>query len=181
MHVWTLALLAVALGTDAFSVALAVGTCGVTGRRLFRLAFHFGLFQFLMPLIGWFLGDSVASLVQPAGKYLVAAFLLFVGVRMIRGAFRTEAEQVERVDRTRGWRLVGFSVATSLDALGVGVGLGLLGIGILTPAVVIGLVAGAMTVVGMLLGHRLTHAFGQRAEAVGGLVLVLLAITFLRH
>ncbi len=181
MHVWTLALLAIALGTDAFSVALAVGTCGVTRRRLFRLAFHFGLFQFLMPLLGWFLGDSVASLVQPAGKYLVAAFLTFIGVRMIRGAFRRETGVGNRVDRTRGWSLVGFSVATSLDALGVGVGLGLLGIGILTPAVVIGLVAGTMTTAGMLLGGRLSQVFGQRAEALGGLVLLVLAFTFLRH
>ncbi len=134
-----------------------------------------------MPLVGWFLGDSVASLVQPAGKYLVAAFLAVIGVRMILGAFRSESEVAERVDRTRGWHLIGFSVATSLDALGVGVGLGLLGIGILTPAIVIGLVAGTMTTVGMLLGGRLSRVFGQRAEALGGLVLLVLAFTFLRH
>lgn len=175
-----LSLLAVALGTDAFSVAVGVGTEGVSPRRMFRLSWHFGLFQFLMPLIGWLLGRQLVVLVGSIGHWIVAAFLIYVGVRMVLESVRGEGgSEFVGVDRTKGFQLVMFSVATSLDALGVGVALGLLEYAIVFPAIVIGLVAGGMTALGMLIGDRLRRVIGRKAEIVGGVVLIGLGIRFL--
>ena len=176
-----LGLLAVALGTDAFSVAVGIGTRGASPRRLFRLSWHFGLFQFMMPILGWLLGRQLALLIGSVGHLVVAAFLLYVGVRMCLEGLRGGEERAAQVDRTRGAQLVLFSVATSLNALGVGVGLGLLEYAIVFPAVVIGLTAALMTGLGMLIGDRLRRLIGRRAEVLGGLVLLGLAIRFLVH
>ena len=174
-----LTLLALALGTDAFSVALGVGTAGITARRMFRLSWHFGLFQFLMPILGWLLGRQLAELVGSVGHVLVGVFLAYVGGRMIVESVRSTTDDRLSRDRTRGWALVLFSVATSLDALGVGVGLGILGLAIILPAFVIGVVAAGMTALGMVLGDRLRVVVGRRAETLGGLVLLGLAVRFI--
>ncbi|MDZ7373541.1 MAG: manganese efflux pump MntP family protein [candidate division KSB1 bacterium] len=174
-----LGLMAIALGTDAFSVALGVGTAGVTARRLFRLSWHFGLFQFLMPILGWLMGKELAAIVGSIGHYVVAGFLAYVGARMMWEGLAAHRDAGFAIDRTRRGALIGLSVATSLDALGVGVALGILQSAIFVPAVVIGIVAGAMTAVGMLIGHRLRAVVGRRAEALGGLVLIGLALRFL--
>ncbi len=180
LKAFELGLLAVALGTDAFSVAVGVGASGASGPRVFRLSWHFGLFQFLMPLVGWLLGRQLVAFIGSVGHLLVAAFLAYVGVRMVLAGL-AEEEQLTRstMDRTRGAQLLFLSVATSLDALGVGVGLGLLEYAIVFPALVIGLVAALMTVAGMLVGDRLRRLIGRKAEVVGGLVLLGLALRFL--
>jgi len=179
MGVVELGLLAVALGTDAFSVALGIGTAGISARGLFRLSWHFGLFQFLMPILGWTLGREIVALAGGVGRYLVAGLLGYIGLRMLREGLAKGERPARTWDRTRGAALILLSVATSLDALAVGVALGILKRAIVFPAVVIGIVAGLMTATGMLLGHRLRLAVGRRAEALGGIVLLGLAVRFL--
>jgi len=170
--------IALGLAMDAFSVSMAVAAGGRTARQTFRLSFHFGLFQFFMPLIGGFVGKSLA---QPLGAYdhwIAFGVLAFIGGHMI---FQSIHEKPERssADRSKGWSLVFLSTATSIDALGVGFSMGLIATNLLIPCFVIGIVAGALSFVGVKLGRRLSLVFGRAAEAFGGLVLLLIAVKML--
>lgn len=174
--------LAVGLAMDAFAVAVAAGVTlkTVTGRQVFRLAFHFGLFQALMPALGWLGGLTVANRVQSVDHWVAFALLAGVGGKMLWEAVRGGGEEV-RSDPTRGWSLVVLSVATSLDALAVGFSLSLLGVTIWVPALVIGLVCAAFTMVGLRLGRLVAAAarMERAAEAAGGLVLLAIGVRIL--
>ncbi len=159
---------------DALAVAIATGIVlgKVSGRQTFRLSWHFGLFQFLMPVIGWLAGLSVEEHLAGYGPWLAFGLLGFIGGKMIREALRgSEAERAVS-DPTRGVSLVLLSLATSMDALAAGLSLGVLRIRIWYPAVVIGIVAGLLTAIGMHVGAPLGNRFGRKMEVLGGLVLI---------
>ena len=178
MSLWEILILAFVLGIDAFSVALAIGTGGSTFRQSFRLSFHFGLFQFLMPIAGWLLGRNVISLIQRFDHWVAFGLLFMIGAKMIYEAFHHSPERAT-MDRTRGWRLIALSIATSIDALRAGVGMGVLNTSPLYPCAIIGVIAAAMTLVGIKPGGVISAIIGSRMEAVGGVVLILLALKML--
>jgi putative Mn2+ efflux pump MntP len=181
----TLTLLGIAVGLamDAFAVAIATGIAlgTVSGRQTFRLAFHFGLFQFLMPVVGYLAGMTVERYIAEYDHWLAFALLGYIGGKMVHEGFRREEEEENGgKDPTRGMSLVALSVATSIDALAVGVSLGVLhNEGIFYPGVVIGVVACTFTAAGLHLGKRLGAVFGKRMEIVGGLVLVAIGVKIL--
>ena len=141
MDTFTLIGTASALAMDAFAVAavIAAGLKRITFRHIFRLAWHFGLFQAMMPIIGWFGGAAVSSLLTSFAYLIAAGLLAFIGIRMIWESVGHK-EKEKSFDPTRGWSLVGLSVATSIDALAVGISIGLMGISIWLPALIIGLI-----------------------------------------
>jgi putative Mn2+ efflux pump MntP len=165
--------IALALAMDAFAVALAAGVTleRITGRHLFRFGFHFGLFQAMMPVIGWLAGITVQQWISAYDHWIAFGLLAFVGSKMIHEAFAEKDEEADPSDPTRGLTMVMLAVATSIDALAVGLSLGMLGVDVWLPAVVIGLVCGVLTVIGMLLGGRIGSLWGKRVEVFGGLVL----------
>ncbi len=177
----TLVLLALALAVDAFAVAVGttITLAGASPRQVFRLSFHFGLFQAVMPVIGWFGGRSLGDLIDGWDHWLAFALLAIVGGRAIYHALTTAGVQQRLRDPTRGRSLVMLSVATSLDALAVGVSLGLGSVSIWYPALIIGCVTGILTLAGMLLGGRLGAHFGQRIGVAGGLVLIGIGVKML--
>ena len=180
MDAITLLGLALALAMDAFAVALGTGAVlsRLTGRHIFRLAFHFGLFQALMPVIGWLAGQTIVKLVSAWDHWIAFALLALIGVRMIREAFSDEERPDDR-DPTRGLSLVMLSIATSIDALAVGFSLSVIGVSIWFPAFIIGLVAGALTIIGMLMGRRIGDRWGSRVEILGGFVLIAIGVRIL--
>ena len=164
---------------DAFAVAVATSvTLGrVTGRQVFRFSFHFGLFQAMMPLAGWFAGRSVQQYIAGWDHWVAFGLLVFVGGRAIYGAFKPA--DAPRPDPTRGLTLLMLSVATSIDALAVGLSLGMLQVAIWYPILIIGVVTFGLTVSGMLLGARLGPRFGRWTEFFGGLVLIAIGLKIL--
>lgn len=166
-------LIALGLAMDAFAVSLGAGTTRfVSGPRpVFRLSFHFGLFQALMPVLGWLAGTSVASYIAGFDHWIAFALLAFVGFRLVRSGLDRNSECHE-TDPSRGATLIMLAVATSIDAFAIGLSLAMLRVSILYPAVVIGLVAAALSLVGIFAGHRLGCVFGKRMEFVGGVILV---------
>ena len=183
MDLSTLIWIALALAMDAFAVALGAGVTldPLSGRRLFRLGFHFGLFQGIMPIIGWLAGLGLQRFVAVYAPWLAFVLLAFVGGRMIYEAGGDDEHRGERCDPTRGLTMVMLSVATSIDALAVGFSLSLLGVAIWTPALVIGVITASLTVAGMLLGKRLGSSWGSRVEIFGGLVLIGIGLKILFH
>ena len=172
--------IALGLAMDALAVAIAAGIAlpKVTHRHIFRLAFHFGLFQFLMPIVGWAAGQTLEKAVGAYDHWIVFGVLSFIGGKML-WKLRDPHVENSRDDPTRGWTLVGLSLATSIDALAVGLSLALIRIPILLPSVVIGIVAGALTTLGLLFGSSLGRRFGKIAEALGGIVLIAIGLRVL--
>ncbi|HEX2695986.1 MAG TPA: manganese efflux pump MntP family protein [Acidobacteriota bacterium] len=167
--------MAVALAMDCFAVAMGM-SCGatrLTGRQTLRVAFFFGLFQFAMPVLGWFAGETVLRYVERFDHWVALALLAFVGGKMIRESFeKGEGKDSNPIDRTRGVPLMVLSVATSIDALAVGLSLAVLRTNIFLPAALIGVVCFALTVAGAKLGPIVGRAVGKRAELLGGLILI---------
>jgi len=172
--------LAVALAMDAFAVSLAAGSVlqPVTFRHCFRLGFHFGLFQGLMPILGWLAGMTVQSFIAAWDHWIAFGLLAYIGWRMIHEALSDEDDR-PATDPSRGMTLVMLSIATSIDALAVGLTLAMIEVTIWLPALVIGVVACLFSVVGVLLGHRIGAVWGKRVEVVGGLVLVAIGTKIL--
>lgn len=181
MDTLTLIGIAVALAMDAFAVALAAGLTlpKVTARHLFRFGFHFGLFQALMPVIGWLAGVGLRSYIEIFSHWLAFGLLFLIGAKMCRDALTIEEEQQDRKDPTRGLSLVMLSVATSIDALAVGFSLAVLGVTIWMPALVIGITAALFTLGGMLLGQRLGTLWSSKVELAGGLLLIAIGTKIL--
>ncbi|HPC85979.1 MAG TPA: manganese efflux pump MntP family protein [Smithellaceae bacterium] len=180
MSLTTILLLAVGLGVDAFSVAIGIGSTHhkKSWPPVLRLSFAFGLFQFLMPLIGWLAGSTVVGLIQSFDHWVAFALLAVVGGKMIWEGFEAESDE-EKEDRTRGWPLFLLSIATSIDALAVGFSFSLLRMPIVFPAAMIGLVCFLMTAAGMLFGKTLASLFGKKVEILGGLVLIGIGVKIL--
>ncbi len=172
--------IAVGLAMDAFAVSIAVGLTlnRITARHVFRIGFHFGLFQFLMPVIGWLLGRQLAGYISSYDHWVAFALLTFVGGKMLWEARSHEAHRSDR-DPTRGWSLVALSVATSLDALAVGLSMALLGVSVWFPSAVIGVVTASLSTLGITFGGRIGSRWQQLAEAAGGGVLILIGIKVL--
>ncbi len=166
--------IAVALAMDAFAVAIASGLRlgPLKGRQVFRMSFHFGFFQMAMPIVGWLAGFRVQRYIAAADHWVAFGLLGLIGGKMVYEALRHEEEEPKRDDPTKGWTLIALSIATSIDALAVGLSLAMLGVSIWVPSLVIGLVCAAFTLTGMLIGWRIGHAWSRRAELVGGLVLI---------
>jgi len=181
----TLTLLGIAVGLamDALAVAIATGIVlgRVSGRQTFRLAFHFGLFQFLMPLIGYLAGMTVEPVMRMYNHWLAFVLLGFIGGKMVYEGLRKGEEGGNGgKDPTRGMSLVLLSLATSIDALAVGVSLGVLHSDeIFYPGFVIGIVACTFTAAGLHLGKRLGTVFGKRMEVAGGMVLIAIGLKIL--
>jgi putative Mn2+ efflux pump MntP len=181
MDMITLFGLAIALAMDAFAVALGCGLVleRLTARHLFRLGWHFGLFQAMMPVFGWLAGLTVQRWIESYDHWVAFALLAFVGGKMIREAFQDRETRASRDDPTRGMSLIMLSVATSIDALAVGLSLAIVGISVWFPALVIGMVALVMTVLGMLLGRRAGARWGRRVEVAGGVILIGIGLKIL--
>lgn len=173
-------LIAVGLAMDAFAVSVAAGTSGlINGKRAyFRLSFHFGLFQAMMPVLGWAAGMTVAHLISSVAPWIAFFLLVFVGARMIVSAFQIDADTF-RKDPSRGMSLVVLSVATSIDALAVGLSLAMISVDIWYPSVMIGIITAGLSVIGIRAGKFVGKRFGSRMELLGGIILIGIGLRIL--
>jgi putative Mn2+ efflux pump MntP len=176
----SLLLIALSMAMDAFAVSLSIGTTrhASTPRSVFRLSFHFGLFQFLMPILGWLAGSTFASFISQIDHWIAFALLAFVGGRMVHAGLDPTQSSFSG-DPSRGSTLMILCVATSLDAFSIGLTFAMLGVRVLYPSLVIGVVTAALSLIGLLAGHTLGNKFGKRMEIVGGLILIGIGLRLL--
>ncbi len=180
MNILEILMIAVGLAMDAFAVSIAAGTSGrLSGKRAaFRLSFHFGLFQAMMPLAGWYAGSRIAHLISAFDHWVAFGLLLIVGGRMIMASLRSETEAFDK-DPSRGLSLVILSVATSIDALAVGLSLAMINISIWQPCVIIGAITAILSAVGIRAGKYFGKKLGPRMELIGGVLLILIGMKIL--
>ncbi len=179
MHPLILIATAFALAMDAFAVSLGISLSlpRLTVRHVFRLSWHFGLFQALMTVAGWLAGSAVSAFVGTVGNLIAFLVLCALGIKMI--AHPESASPARKYDPTRGASLVLLSAATSMDALAVGLSYALINVNMLIPSCVIGAVALICTVFGALLGTVSKQYFGTAAERIGGAILIAIGIRIL--
>ena len=185
MQLFNIGAIAVALAMDAFAVSIGTGVClkEVSPRQMFRLSWHFGLFQALMPILGWSAGATVHTYMASFGHWIAFVLLALIALNMIREAFKPEECDVSPKDPTRGLSLIMLSLATSMDALAVGFSVSMLDISIWLPAFIIGVVASFFTIVGLQIGKRIgvLTPLGFYAELLGGIVLLGIGVNILHQ
>lgn len=180
MNPFAVLLLGMALATDAFSACLGVGFGGISRRRAFLLVLTVTLLHVLMPLLGWWLGSAVGTVLGRLAGIIGAVMLFFFGMRMVIGGFRAAdpASACALPMGRLGVLILGASV--SMDALGVGFVLAVYyPCSPLLVAGIFGLVAGLMTALGLELGRTVGNWVGQRAQVLGGLILLGVGIHLL--
>jgi putative Mn2+ efflux pump MntP len=173
--------IAVGLAMDATAVSIASGI--LLGRldfgRVFRMAFAFGLFQGGMPVLGWLAGARLLWWVREWDHWVAFGLLALVGGKMIYEGLKPGEGPRAGTDPTRGPTLILLAVATSIDALAVGMGLGVMETPILLPALLFGGVTLGLSAGGMAFGRSLGMKFGRSMTVVGGIVLITIGIKIL--
>lgn len=180
MNLISVFLIAFGLAADAFAVAV---TCGLAVKPLrtgyaFRIAFFFGAFQTFMPLIGWAAGISLQGVIVSFDHWVAFVLLFVIGCKMIHESFRKE-KQCSYSSVVSLGRLLVLSLATSVDALAVGISFAFLDTTILIPSLIIGSVTFALSFAGVWLGHRFGHIFENKLEMAGGMILIGIAMKIL--
>ncbi len=183
MNLFLVFAIALALAMDAFAVSVGISSSleTITKRQTLRLASYFGFFQFMMPIVGWYAAQNIlVRYIEPFDHWVAFSLLVIIGGKMIYESFKG-GKKIKNVkaDPTKGISLLVLSVATSSDALAVGLSLAALQVAILYPAVVIGLVAFFMTILGVKIGPFLGQLVGKRAGLLGGLILILIGVKIL--
>lgn len=180
MGILHILLIAVGLAADAFAVSIAEGVAlrRVTREHTLRVALHFGAFQGAMPVLGWLAGNSVHRYIAAVDHWVAFGLLVLIGGKMLADA-ALGFETGEPRTPSRGARLIALSIATSIDALAVGVSLAMLRVRVWGPAVVIGVVTGVLCAGGIQAGDRAGSRLGRWAEVGGGVILCLVGANIL--
>jgi len=169
-------LIAVGLSMDCFAVSLSFGTAKrFTWKEIIRIALFFGIFQGLMPLIGWLIGTSIQSLIASFDHWIAFGILSFIGFKMILQSLKS-ANGEKAVDIRKTSVLLGLSVATSIDALITGVSFGFIDANIIEAVVIITVVTFINTLIGAKIGEKTMFLPAHWAERLGGMVLILIGL-----
>lgn len=175
MDYFSIIILAFGMSMDAFAAAIGKGAAlqRPSAKEVIRTGLIFGCIEALTPIIGWGIGLAASKFIMSWDHWVAFVLLLVLGVRMIHEGFRKEeSDEVEAPCRHSFLVLVTTAIATSLDAMAVGVGLAFLNVNIITTALTIGAATTIMAASGMLLGRFLGAAIGKWAEVLGGVVLI---------
>ena len=175
MKVWELFVIAVGLSMDAFAVSICKGlsTKDVRREHMVVTGLYFGGFQALMPLAGYLLGSRFQSMIQRVDHWIAFALLVLIGANMVRES-QGEAEHLD--DSFTPGTMLPLAVATSIDALAVGVTFAFLNVRIIPAAALIGVTTFALSAIGMRLGNVFGARYQARAELAGGIVLILMGV-----
>lgn len=175
-------LIAVSLALDAFAVSVSSGIAipGFGWKQTVKMGIWFGAFQFAMPLAGWLLGSSVSGYIQAVDHWVAFGLLALIGGKMVWGALsRGAGEEDEAPADLSPRRLCLLAIATSIDALAVGVTFAFLQVRILPSVTLIGLVTFVLSFAGVAVGNRFGARFEKKAELAGGVVLLLIGLKIL--
>ena len=176
----TIILLAIALAMDAFAVSIASGIAikDLRIKHSFIIASWFGIFQAVMPLLGWLGGSRLQRFISHIDHWIVFGMLLIIGSKMIYEAFQIEAVE-NRSDPMDIAVLFTLSIATSIDAFAAGVSFALLHTGVVSPIIIIGIITFIMSFTGVWIGNRGTHFFEKKMEVAAGVVLIAIGLKVL--
>lgn len=177
-----LLLISIGLAMDAFAVSVCKGISmrKLSYRKAVIIAFFFAAFQAVMPFIGYHLGFAFSNKISAFDHWIISILLVFIGFNMIKGALTNEKDCIlEEELSLRFFDLTALAIATSIDALAIGVGFAFLQVDIITSVFSIGIITFIMCVVGVKIGNVFGERFSSKAEFMGGVILLLLGIKVL--
>ena len=179
MEVLEILLIAIGLAMDAFAVSICKGLSmkRMDWKKALIVGLYFGAFQGLMPVIGYFLGSTFESLVTKIDHWIAFGLLVFIGANMLKEAFGNDSENCN--DNVDFKTMVVLAIATSIDALAVGITFAFLQTNILLAALATGIITFAVCVIGVKIGNKFGDKYERKAETVGGLILILMGIKIL--
>lgn len=173
-------LIGVSLSMDALAVSVSTGICvpDLTKKQAGKLACYFGGFQTLMPIAGWLLGSTVSAYISAFDHWIAFGLLVLIGGKMIWDALKKE-ETLCRTDMLSHKVLFTMAIATSIDALAVGISFAMIGASVWAGSAIIGITTFAICFAGAIFGKKLGSAFEKKAAVIGGLVLIAIGIKIL--
>ena len=179
MDIISIILIAVGLSMDSFSVSIINGCTlkELNTPRILSISLFFALFQAFMPVLGWLSGLRVEKYIQELDHWIVFLLLSFIGLKMIVEGMKKDNPPPSSVFPIK--KLIGQSLATSIDAFAVGVSFSLLELSLITPVMIIGLVTFGFAMLGLFLGKYFNKLLGQRADVIGGIILIGMGIKIL--
>lgn len=179
MEMVSILLIGVGLAMDAFAVAICKGLSmkKLEWKKAFIIALYFGIFQAGMPVIGYFLGTSFESLVTKIDHWIAFLLLGIIGINMIKEAFECDCENVN--DKVDFKTMIILAIATSIDALAIGITFAFLRTNITLAAIVIGIVTFALSLIGVKIGNKFGNKYQKKAEIFGGIILILIGTKIL--
>ena len=179
MGVLEILLIAIGLAMDAFAVSICKGLSmkKMCWKKALIVGLYFGIFQALMPVIGYFLGATFENLVTQVDHWIAFALLTFIGINMLKEAFaKNEENHNDSVDFKT---MAILAIATSIDALAIGITFAFLQVKMLLAILMIGIITFAICVIGVKIGNEFGDKYERKAETVGGLILILMGIKIL--
>ncbi|MGL4670309.1 MAG: manganese efflux pump MntP family protein [Methanobacteriaceae archaeon] len=180
MDILSIIILSIALAMDAFSVSITKGFSlkKITILQAIYIGLFFGGFQAIMPVLGWIGGEQIADVVSSFAPIIAFILLVIIGLKMIYESLSSkDGEEVESKFSFK--ELTFLAIATSIDAFAVGITFSFLKIPILIPIIFIGVITFLFSELGVLIGNKVGHIFGDKFEIVGGIVLILIGFKIL--
>ena len=175
MSILEIFLIGISLSMDAFAVSICKGLSmnKVKVKRCLIVGIYFGIFQALMPILGYFFGSSFKDIIINVDHFIIFLILLLIGINMI-------TEQEEKVDNNINFKtMLLLSIATSIDAFAVGITFSFLNINIISSVIIIGLTTFTISFIGVLLGNQIVNKYQRKAKILGGIILIILGIKIL--
>lgn len=181
MNILTLLLLSTSLAADAFAVSVATGISEkkISLKNALKMSFSFGFFQAMMPILGFFLAGIFFVYIQNFTHWIAFFLLVYIGGNMIREGLNTDASEEKNKNTFSLRSILLLSIATSIDALAVGVSLRATTPDIWSPAIMIGMVTFFLSFLGIEFGKKWGTKIGKRAEIIGGSILILIGFKML--
>ncbi|MFP4133424.1 MAG: manganese efflux pump MntP family protein [Halothece sp.] len=172
MQIITIGFLSAGLAADAFAISLTSGLLikRIKLNKALKIALFFGIFQTMMPILGWLTGLAFRDVINGVNHWLVFILLVGLGLKMIYESFTQEKQA--SFNPLDNYTLMGLAIATSIDGLAAGIGLSVLEIPLMVVVTTIGLITFLFSIIGVFMGHYFGHIFENRVEYVGGLVLI---------
>lgn len=166
MNLLSIFFIAIGLAMDAFAVSISSGVAikNLRIRHILAIAFAFGFFQGFMPIVGWFAGMGFRDMIASVDHWVAFGLLMFIGVKMIYESFAIEVEAEANDTALNATRLLLLSIATSIDALAVGLTFSCIDVEIMTPALIIGFVTLILSTAGVIIGDKIGHLLRVRSS-----------------
>lgn len=182
MELYDIFLIAIGLGMDSFAVAICKGLAmkNMQMRKAIIIGLYFGIFQAVMPIIGYFLGVNFQNVIEKIDHWIAFVFLGAIGVNMIKHAFSKEEEHFD--ENVNFKTMVVLAIATSIDALAVGITFAFLKVNIILAVNIIGIIAFILSIIGVKIGNVFGNKYERISEICGGCILIFMGVkTLIEH
>ena len=179
MNIIEILLIGIGLAMDAFAVAVCKGLSikKLNLNKMLTVGLYFGFFQGLMPIIGYFLGTSFGNVITKLDHWISFILLILIGGNMINESFEKTSETSN--DKVNFKTMIPLAIATSIDALAIGITFAFLRVNIVFSTLIIGITTFVLSVIGIKLGNRFGNKYEKKAQFIGGLILIIIGLKIL--